>query len=539
MFILLTLFVQVYTKELALKHTAGAQDSVDKLLDKLLNELADRVLKALPFGTDSRMTTSPMKKIQQSPTTRSTPPVKAFQLNFQEALTKAEEQDVQMPFQNAFEEPTRMGLTRTGKDSPISADEEAYLSTSLNQQLRVRLLDRFPKVEVEEEEVEEKLKEADGKAGSAGAAVAGLADVGSNAGQRESGRAEGPKEKWQKLALRLGKVEARKRKAAEEKMAFAGAAAIEMANISPETSHRDGGKIASRLASGGKQKKEKAAFFRKRHWSFYSKLGKTNKTKKEKALSKTKLNKTKTPRSLRSPASTRHRKGVGGIQGFQGQWPIEGGEWTPSNNTNSRIRTGMRMGSGGEAASLYLGIDPGVSGAMALITDDGRFVAAIKGDETPKDIWDWLAARRDLIDFAALERVHSMPPDGVRSSFRFGESFGFLQGLLVASGIRYDLVAPHVWQKELSCNTRGNKAVTKMRAQQLWPSVKITHALADALLIAEYARRKRQSFEGRPVEVGPCLVPTQVQGQAAVSAEVGPHPVPMQVQAQFAVAPTF
>jgi hypothetical protein len=35
----------------------------------------------------------------------------------------------------------------------------------------------------------------------------------------------------------------------------------------------------------------------------------------------------------------------------------------------------------------------------------------------------------------------------------------------------------------------GNKNVTKTRAAQLFPGVKMTHAIADALLIAEYGRR--------------------------------------------------
>jgi len=37
--------------------------------------------------------------------------------------------------------------------------------------------------------------------------------------------------------------------------------------------------------------------------------------------------------------------------------------------------------------------------------------------------------------------------------------------------------------------TGGDKNVSKRRAQELFPEIKITHAIADALLIAEYARR--------------------------------------------------
>jgi hypothetical protein len=40
--------------------------------------------------------------------------------------------------------------------------------------------------------------------------------------------------------------------------------------------------------------------------------------------------------------------------------------------------------------------------------------------------------------------------------------------------------------------SKGDKNVTKRKAQELFPSLKITHATADALLIAEYLRRKNE-----------------------------------------------
>ena len=43
----------------------------------------------------------------------------------------------------------------------------------------------------------------------------------------------------------------------------------------------------------------------------------------------------------------------------------------------------------------------------------------------------------------------------------------------------------------MSWLSKGDKNVTKSRAQELFPELKITHAIADALLIAEYGRRVR------------------------------------------------
>ena len=141
---------------------------------------------------------------------------------------------------------------------------------------------------------------------------------------------------------------------------------------------------------------------------------------------------------------------------------------------------------------LYLGIDPGKSGAMAVVNPRGEFVDVIKLKETQHDVWSWLDSYRGSVGFAVLEKVHSMPRQGVASSFKFGESFGFCQGMLVAASIRFELVTPQRWQKALGCMSKGDKNVTKSRAQQLFPGQKIIHATADALLLAEYARRQRE-----------------------------------------------
>jgi Holliday junction resolvasome RuvABC endonuclease subunit len=142
---------------------------------------------------------------------------------------------------------------------------------------------------------------------------------------------------------------------------------------------------------------------------------------------------------------------------------------------------------------IVLGVDPGVSGALAL--NAGSWLETCKLDATERDIWDTLSRwnRGYSIDFACIERVHAMPKQGVSSSFTFGQSYGYLRGLLIASGIRFEEVTPRTWQKSLGCLSGGDKNVTKARAQQLFPTLKITHATADALLISEYAHRLAQS----------------------------------------------
>jgi Holliday junction resolvasome RuvABC endonuclease subunit len=79
---------------------------------------------------------------------------------------------------------------------------------------------------------------------------------------------------------------------------------------------------------------------------------------------------------------------------------------------------------------------------------------------------------------------------GVKSAFTFGNGFGHLEMALTAAGIPFERVSPQRWQKALGCLTKGDKNVSKRRAQELFPSMKITHATADALLIAYYGTKQ-------------------------------------------------
>ena len=136
-----------------------------------------------------------------------------------------------------------------------------------------------------------------------------------------------------------------------------------------------------------------------------------------------------------------------------------------------------------------IGIDPGQSGGIAFLASDGT-VRAYKMPETERDTFDLLA---DLGSYAGvrgiIEKVGPMPKQGVSSTWKFGQHYGSLRAFLIAIGIPFDAVAPGVWQKSLGCLSHGDKNVTKKRAQELYPALKITHATADALLIATYGRR--------------------------------------------------
>lgn len=96
-----------------------------------------------------------------------------------------------------------------------------------------------------------------------------------------------------------------------------------------------------------------------------------------------------------------------------------------------------------------------------------------------------------------LERVGAMPKQGVNSMFHFGENYGFIQGLLTAYSIPYELVTPQKWKKEFQITGDKNSSIDVCK--RLFPYVNLRKTerckkdhdgMAEALLMAEYAKRK-------------------------------------------------
>lgn len=143
-----------------------------------------------------------------------------------------------------------------------------------------------------------------------------------------------------------------------------------------------------------------------------------------------------------------------------------------------------------------LGIDPGVKGGMALLAGDGRVVhvRAFQPTMTRQDLSAAILTGMQLLKLEGslnvyLEKVNTRPGEGHQGAFTFGRVYGGLEQAVLAHGAKLHDVYPMMWQARLECMSGGNKNVTKARAAHLFPSVKLTHMIADALLIAEYGRR--------------------------------------------------
>lgn len=150
---------------------------------------------------------------------------------------------------------------------------------------------------------------------------------------------------------------------------------------------------------------------------------------------------------------------------------------------------------------VYIGIDPGKNGAIAII-DTSESINIIVKKYSDENLIDMLSNYHQFSHRApyaircVLEHVHAMPKQGVSSTFTFGVNFGFIQGVLKAYKIPYELVTPQKWKKEFSCTSDKNTSIDVCK--RLFPNVNLKvsdkcvkdhDGIAEALLIAEYCRR--------------------------------------------------
>jgi len=137
----------------------------------------------------------------------------------------------------------------------------------------------------------------------------------------------------------------------------------------------------------------------------------------------------------------------------------------------------------------FIGIDPGKSGSLAYVSNGHADYSPLIGKMSEQDIWQLLAEWEQDGAVAVVEKVSSSPQMGVVSAFTFGRGYGILLACLTAARIPFTEVTPKKWQGSLGCLTGGDKNVSKRKAQQLFPTLKITHGNADALLIATFCKR--------------------------------------------------
>ena len=163
------------------------------------------------------------------------------------------------------------------------------------------------------------------------------------------------------------------------------------------------------------------------------------------------------------------------------------------------------------SGKVYVGCDPGISGAVAFVFPDGHvtFVdpptyqtqykcRGVTRNRNHYYIPRLVAQIKEQISgfntTVCIEKVSSRPADGVQQAFSLGNGFGIYQGIfgVLCSGVTL-LVAPVVWKRKLGL-LKKDKEASRLLALELYPqcsgelSRKKDSDRAEALLLAHYLR---------------------------------------------------
>lgn len=149
-----------------------------------------------------------------------------------------------------------------------------------------------------------------------------------------------------------------------------------------------------------------------------------------------------------------------------------------------------------------LAFDPGIEGAYAWhysptaapLVDDLPVMG--KGASRQLNVAVLVADLRALVRVngrpmtAVIEAVHSMPKQGVSTTFKFGQALGSLHGICAALEIPILTVSPSAWKKDMRLDNEGE--TSRLRALQRWPGLqaflkfKKDHNKAEAALLGAW-----------------------------------------------------
>jgi hypothetical protein len=154
----------------------------------------------------------------------------------------------------------------------------------------------------------------------------------------------------------------------------------------------------------------------------------------------------------------------------------------------------------------FLGCDPGIHGAFALVEVNGDACHVVDAIDIPTigtkakervnvhAIQEWIL--RHGPHRAFIERGGTMPRRGIASAYKFGRSVGALEAVIALCAIPLEIVEPSVWKQVLRLKGK-DKELSRQRALELFPRAqhllarRKDHQRAEAMLLAYYGAGRR------------------------------------------------
>lgn len=163
---------------------------------------------------------------------------------------------------------------------------------------------------------------------------------------------------------------------------------------------------------------------------------------------------------------------------------------------------------------IILGVDVGLTGAIAFLDRDGRYIGVHDLPVTMHGKAKWidpmpliecirehrvaLGLRGESPAHAFVEQIHAMPKLGTVAANLKGMTLGSTLAALQVAGVSIELVSPNTWKAALGlqmpkASDKEKKDASLARARLLYPTAELDrqkdHGRAEALLIAHWAHR--------------------------------------------------
>ena len=150
-----------------------------------------------------------------------------------------------------------------------------------------------------------------------------------------------------------------------------------------------------------------------------------------------------------------------------------------------------------------IGIDPGLSGAIAVMQDkkvmnmyDMPVMAEGKKNKRQLNSTQLVNIIKENINededtIVVVEQVNAMPGQGVTSMFNFGQTFGAIKGVCAALKLPIFFVRPSKWKKHFEL-INSSKDASRTKVIEMYPTLSSQLAKkrdvnkSDAVLIAKF-----------------------------------------------------
>ena len=150
-----------------------------------------------------------------------------------------------------------------------------------------------------------------------------------------------------------------------------------------------------------------------------------------------------------------------------------------------------------------IGIDPGLSGAIAILEENKvlslfdmpvmaegkKNKRQLNSAQLVKLLSDYISDKDEVS--VVVEQVNAMPGQGVTSMFNFGQTFGAIKGICAALELPIFFVRPSKWKKHFEL-INSSKDASRTKVIEMYPTLsdelskKKDVNKSDAILIARY-----------------------------------------------------